>query len=122
MKKKLKVLVVEDEVLIAQWLKMELELFGYEVSSVVGSGEESVIKARENKPDIILMDIYLSGDIDGITAAQKIIEHKKIPIIFMTGYSDPKILRKIHEINPIANLYKPISAIDVKNVIESVLK
>jgi len=122
MERKIRILIVEDEALIAQWLKMELELFDYEVISLVGSGEEAIVEARENEPDIILMDIYLSEDIDGVMAAEKILEFKEIPIIFMTGYSNTETQKRIKEIKPSYNLFKPISIHEVKSKIDSIFE
>lgn len=72
MRKKIKILIVEDEVIIAQFLKIELEDSGYEVCSFVASGEEAIIEAKEKNPDLILMDIHLSDKIDGIEAVCKL--------------------------------------------------
>ena len=87
MNKKVKILLVEDEAIVAQYLSLELELEGYEVCGYVATGEEAIQKALEEKPDLILMDINILGDIDGIQAAEEILKHRYIPIIFMTGYS-----------------------------------
>jgi len=120
MKKKIKILIVEDEVLIAQFLKMELELNGYNVLDFVTSGEEAIEKAKTEEPDIILMDINLRGKIDGIEAARNIIERKKISIIFCTGYTEPELFERASKLNPAAYLRKPIIVEEVKEVIESI--
>ncbi len=120
MKKKIKILIVEDEAMIAQCLKMDLEDEGYEVCGFVSSGEESVILAKEKEPDIILMDIYLSSAMDGIEAAKEIIAFKNIPIIFMTGYDGNNMYDRAEKIKPVAYLRKPVEAYDIKPVIESI--
>ncbi|MDP8269068.1 MAG: response regulator [Candidatus Tenebribacter davisii] len=120
MKKKIKILLAEDELLIAQCLKMELEMAGYEVCNYASSGEEAISLAQEEDPDIVLMDIHLSGDMDGIKAAQKIIEHKKIPIVFMTGYNDINIHNRAEIIKPIAILEKPVELYDLEPIIDSI--
>lgn len=122
MKKKIKILLAEDELLIAQCLKIELELNGYAVCSFVASGEEAIEIAKEEKPDIILMDIHLSGKMDGIEAARQIVALKDIPIIFMTGYNDTNIHKKAQKINPVAYLEKPIEVYDITPIIESLFK
>jgi len=120
--KKIKVLIVEDEALIAEWLRFELELFGYEVTCVVSSGEEAISEAGNGNPDIVLMDIYLSGNMDGLTASEEINRIKDIPIIFMTGYNEPNIIDRLKNIDHVAKLYKPIKATEVKAVIDTYFK
>ncbi|MCD4818396.1 MAG: response regulator [Candidatus Cloacimonetes bacterium] len=120
MKKKIRILIVEDEVIIAQSLKLELENEGFEVCSFVASGEEAISEAKEKKPDVILMDIHLFGEIDGIEAALEIIAYKKNPIIFMTGYSESNIFVRAQKVNPIAYLHKPVEIYNLKPVIESI--
>lgn len=122
MTKKIKILIAEDEAIIAQCLKMELELHGYKVCKFVTEGEEAIETAKEEKPDIILMDIHLSGKIDGIEAARQIIAIKDIPIIFMTGFTDTNIHKRAQEINPVAYLEKPIEVYEVTPIIESLFK
>ncbi|RLC56678.1 MAG: response regulator [Candidatus Cloacimonadota bacterium] len=122
MTKKIKILIAEDEAIIVQCLKMELELHGYEVCNFVAEGEEAIEIAKEEKPDIILMDIHLSGKMDGIEAARQIVALKDIPIIFMTGFNDTNIHKKAQDINPVAYLEKPIEVYDVTPIIESVFK
>ena len=80
------ILIVEDEVMLSAWLKIQLEDEGYEVCGSFTTGEEAVEFVKETKPDVILMDINLVGKIDGIEAAEVITEKSNIPIIFMTGY------------------------------------
>jgi len=120
MDRKIKILLAEDEVLIAQCLKMELEMAGYNVCSFVAKGEEAIITAEKEEPDILLMDIHLSGKMDGIEAAKKIIEHRKIPVIFMTGYNEIAIFEKASTINPAAYLEKPVELFELKPIIESI--
>lgn len=122
MDKKIKILLAEDEVLIAQCLKMDLVLEGYNVCKYVASGEEAIETAKEEDPDIILMDIHLSSKVDGIEAARKIIAHKKIPIIFMTGYNDIYTFERAQKINPVAFLEKPVEFSKLKSIIESVFE
>ena len=122
MKKKVKILIAENEVIIAQCLKMELESKGYEVCNFVATGEEAIVEAKEENPDIILMDINLSGLIDGIDAAGEITKSQKIPIIFMTGYNEIAIFDRAQKINPVAYLEKPVEIYDVEPVIESIFK
>lgn len=119
MEKKKRILVVEDEVLIAQFLKMELELNDFEVCDYVGSGEEAILEAKELQPDLILMDIHLSGKLDGIETATEILKEKKIPIIFCTGYPNNELLERTKKINPLGYLRKPVIVDEVISIINS---
>jgi DNA-binding NarL/FixJ family response regulator len=108
MKENIKILIVEDEAIVARCLCMELEMVGYEVCKYASSGEEAIDRAKEHEPNLILMDINLVGSINGIEAARQIHEHKAIPIIFMTGYSQIEIIDEVKEVNPICYFSKPI--------------
>jgi CheY-like chemotaxis protein len=116
--RKIKVLVVEDEVIVAQYLRMELEASGYEVCGFVATGEEAIQKAKKEEPDLILMDIHLAGRTDGIEAAQKILDHRKIPIIFMTGYSQLEVAAREKNLNPTRFLSKPVEVEKIITVFE----
>jgi CheY-like chemotaxis protein len=86
--KSLKVLIVEDEVLVAENIKEIIEDAGYTVPDVISAGEEAVSKCSKIDPDLIIMDIKLSGKTDGINAASRIHStFKQVPIIFLTAYS-----------------------------------
>ncbi|RLC47277.1 MAG: hypothetical protein DRI23_11505 [Candidatus Cloacimonadota bacterium] len=108
MNKKVKILLVEDEAIVAQYLSLELELEGYEVCGYVATGEEAIQKALEEKPDLILMDINILGDIDGIQAAEEILKQRYIPIIFMTGYSKLEFTSRAQKLNPLGYFNKPV--------------
>ena len=122
MEKKIKILIAEDEVIVAQWMKIELEDIGYEVLEYVTTGEKAIESALENKPDIILLDVNLIGKIDGIDAAEKITDTLNIPIIFMTGYNESSIFERAQKIKPVGYLEKPVEIYDIKPIIESIFK
>jgi len=119
MSKTVQILLVEDEVFIAMVLEMELNNEGYNVFKSVATGEEAVTIARKEHPDVILMDIRLSGDLDGIEAAERIRTFKEVPIIFMTGYRDKKALNRAKKINPQGYFIKPVNVKEIKSVIDS---
>ncbi|MBT5420127.1 MAG: response regulator, partial [Candidatus Cloacimonetes bacterium] len=98
MNKEFKILIVEDEVMIAEWLKMQLEDEKYDVFDYLTTGEEAIDFVQEIKPDVIVMDINLAGEIDGIEAAKVITEKFHIPIIFMTGYEEPEIVERANKL------------------------
>ncbi len=120
MTRKIRIMIVEDEVLIAEYLKLELELEFYEVCAIVTTGEEAVITSAETLPDVILMDICLAGEIDGIDAAIKIQSKEKIPIIFMTGYSREEFIDRMAGIRHLSFLNKPVEVFDIKPLIETI--
>jgi len=118
-KNKIKILIAEDEVIIAQWLKFELEDIGYEVFDYVTTGEEAFKITKEKNPDIVLLDISLSGEIDGIEAAHRIRDNLNIPIVFMTGYTESGIYERAQKVKPLAFLEKPVEIHTLKPVIDS---
>ncbi len=103
---KKKILIVEDEILIGMMLAENIRDFGYDPCEVVTSANEALQAVREQHPDAILMDISLSGRLDGIDAAQLIREYSNVPIIFFTGYRDQKLLKRAQATNPVAILDK----------------
>lgn len=121
MKKKLKVLLVEDEQMIALSLKLDMEDIGLTVLKTASTGKEAIKIARENDPDIILMDIQLIGEIDGIQAAEQILAEKNIPIVFMSGYTTDLIRKRTARLNPLAYLDKPVDISDIKKVIDDLI-
>ena len=120
MNEKKKILIVEDEVMLSAWLKMQLEDEGYFVCGSFTTGEKAIEFVQNTKPDLILMDINLVGEIDGIEAAEVITKNFKIPIIFMTGYADPEIYERAQKTKPVAYLTKPIEIWDLKPIFGSI--
>lgn len=107
--KKITILIVEDEVISALLLKKELAVNGVEVCCSVTSGEEAVIYAGKYQPDCILMDIHLSGMMDGITAAKKVLADFDTQVIFMTGYALDDIKEDAMKVEPLAFFEKPVN-------------
>ncbi len=102
-----KIMVVEDESILAMLIKRKLQNWGYEVVDWVDTGEDAVKNAEKYKPDLILMDIVLKGDMDGIEAAQRIRENVDVPIIYLTAYSNDEILKRAQETEPYGYILKP---------------
>lgn len=117
----IKVLVVEDENIIALNIKNKLKKLGYTVPSIASSGEEAIKKADITFPDLILMDIMLKGDMDGVEAAEQIREKFDIPIIYLTAYSDDKILERAKLTEPYGYILKPFKENDLRTSIEIAL-
>jgi len=101
------ILVVEDEAIVGMDIQRRLKNLGYIVPIVVSSGEEAITKVRENNPDLVLMDINLYGEMDGIEATSKIHSFSDIPIIYLTAYTDEKTLERAKITEPYAYIIKP---------------
>ncbi len=116
-----RVLIVEDEAIVALDLQNVLEDLGYTVVGKAASADDSISKAFDLNPDIILMDIMLSGAKDGITAAQEIQKQRNIPIIYLTAYSDPELINNAIKTEPYAYLVKPFQTRQLFAAIEMTL-
>jgi signal transduction histidine kinase len=117
----IKILVVEDEIIVAEDIAGRLKKLGYAVTATVSSGEEAIQKVAENQPDLVLMDIVLKGDMDGVTAAEKIRSNTNIPTIFLTAYADDKTLQRAKLTNPFGYIVKPFQQNDLRVAIEIAL-
>src|SRR6476659_449494 len=103
------VLIVEDEAIIALDLKDRVRRFGYEVIAIVPSAERAIAAAFELHPDVVLMDIRLEGEMDGVDAAVAIHRKLSIPIVFLTAYADEATLRRVMTDEPSGYLLKPVN-------------
>jgi CheY-like chemotaxis protein len=113
----LRVLVVDDEILPAMLMRMQLSSAGLVVTEIVPSGEMAIARAREGRPDLIVMDVQLAGAMDGIEAAEAIRREASIPFIFLTGYDDRATQERARALEPLAYLVKPIDVAQVKSII-----
>lgn len=116
-----KILIVEDEGIVAKDLQNRLKKFGYCVPAVAASGEQAINKAAELCPDLVLMDIRLKGDIDGIEAAQEIYTRFNIPVIYLTAYADDSTLERAKVTEPLGYLLKPFKERELYTTIEIAL-
>jgi light-regulated signal transduction histidine kinase (bacteriophytochrome) len=116
-----KILVVEDETVIAMELGLQLKKMGYDVVGRAGSGVGAIEKATELRPDLILMDIVMPGEMDGIDASKRIISKQNIPIIFLTAYADEKYITRAREVGPFGYLVKPYEDRELRAAIEVAL-
>lgn len=116
-----KILIVEDEKIIALDLQRRLERFGYTVVGMAGEGETAVELARQAAPDIILMDISLAGTMDGIEAAGIIRKQLGLPVIFLTAYADEKTLERAKEVEPYGYILKPLKERELYTTIDIAL-
>ena len=116
-----RVLVVEDERLIAIDLQRRLMRLGYAVIALAASGVEAIQKALALHPDVVLMDIRLQGPMDGIEAAQKIQASIRVPVVFMTAYVDEETRQRVRAASPWGYLHKPFTAQQVQSALAQVL-
>ncbi len=116
-----RILVVEDELIVAKDIKNTLNDMGYNVCDIVTSGEEAIKKTNKLKPDLVLMDIVLGDEIDGVNAAKKIKDRFNIPIIYLTAYADDTILERAKITEPFGYIIKPFEENDLKSTIDIAL-
>jgi len=109
-----KILVVEDEGIVARDIQNRLKLLGYSVPAIALTGEDAIKKTKKHRPDLILMDIMLTGDMDGIEAAARIRNHFNIPIIYLTAYSDENTLARAKVTDPYNYILKPFDDDDLR--------
>lgn len=116
-----KILIVEDENIVAKDIQNSLKKLGYIVPSIISSGEKAIEEAQDLRPDLILMDIMLKGDMTGIEAANIIKERYDIPVIFLTAYADENTLNKAKISEPYGYIIKPFKDNDLQTTIEMAL-
>ncbi|NET26370.1 EAL domain-containing protein [Okeania sp. SIO1I7] len=117
-----KILVIEDELIVAENIARNLHKLGYEVIGIVDSGEEAIQTATKKHPNLVLMDIMLQGDMDGIEAAGYIRSQLKIPVVYMTAYADDNTLGRAKLTEPYGYLVKPFKPQSLKTTIEIALQ
>lgn len=121
MPKPARILIVEDEMIIGANISLQLTSLGYEVSGIIPRGEEALVHIRQNKPDIVLLDIQLKGNLDGVQTAQLMQKDFDIPIIYLTANSDDANFNRAKATNPQAFISKPFKKLDLRHAIELVL-
>lgn len=114
----IKILIVEDEMIIAANIALQLSSLGYEVTGIIPRGEEALNSIKQNRPDILLMDLSLKGEIDGIETVQIIQNDYKIPVIYLTANADDLNFNRAKDTNPYAFISKPFKKLDLQRAIE----
>lgn len=118
MPKPLKTAVIEDEAVIAETLRMMLETLGYDVPDPALSPREGLDLIRKEQPDIVLLDVNLNAEIDGIQLAGEIRKLMEVPIVFITSYADSATIERAKQVSPAGYLVKPFTAQDIHAAIE----
>ena len=116
-----KVMIVEDEVIVATQLQKRLETMGYTVPAIASSGREALRKITAVGPDVILMDIVLKGKMTGIAVAERIRAQFRIPVIFLTSYGDVETVSQAKQTTPFGYLLKPFDSDTLRANIEIAL-
>jgi len=114
-----RIIIVEDELLVSDDLMEILSENGYHVAGAAMTGEEAVRVALENQPDLILMDITLKGNMDGVEAASRIRRFSSVPIVFLSAHVDSKLIERVRFVEPAGYVMKPFSQ---KALLETVKK
>ncbi len=119
---KVRILVVEDVANLATVLKSRLESYGYEICDVANTGPKAIDFAIHHQPDLILMDIMLEGDMNGIEAAGHIQAKLDVPIIYLSCLNDERVIDQAIETNPYGYILKPYDGAELRFGIENALK
>ena len=118
---KTRVMVVEDESIVAKNIQTRLKQLGYIVPVTVSSGEEALEKIESVRPHIVLMDVVLDGEMDGIQTAEVIYNKYRTPVVYLTAYADDETLERAKRSTPFGYIVKPFEVKELKSVIEIAL-
>ncbi len=116
-----RILVVEDESIVANDIRTRLASLGYEVSGTAATGEEAIQKAHELRPDLVLMDLMLKGDLDGVDASWEILKFLNVPVVYLTAYADSNSLARAKITRPFGYILKPYQTRELNVTIEMAL-
>ncbi|MEG5058033.1 MULTISPECIES: EAL domain-containing protein [unclassified Microcoleus] len=116
-----KILIVEDESIIAEDISDSLISLGYQITDIVYSGEEAIESVAKIRPNLVLMDVNLQGEIDGVTAAEEIRSRFQIPVVYLTAYADEKTLRRVNATKPFGYIVKPFEEKNLHTTIQIAL-
>ncbi|CAN5645018.1 hypothetical protein BH10PSE5_BH10PSE5_03970 [soil metagenome] len=115
------ILIVEDEFLIAEGLRLQVEEMGHVVCALAATADEAIAAAQTHRPRVVLMDMRLRGEKDGVDAALAIYDTVGSKVIFITGSREPATMERIQTDHPAAVLFKPLSDRQLRNTLEEVL-
>ena len=119
---KIKILIAEDEAISALSMQRALNRSGYEVCDLVSTGDEAVEGITRQKPDLVILDVILNGRVSGLDAAMQIRSQSNIPIVFITGYEEGKLIERIKAVPSSTYLIKPITPKDLESAITQALQ
>lgn len=116
---KLKIMIVEDEVIFALDTKTTLQKMGYEVTGIASNFNDTAACVERNKPDLLLMDINIKGSVNGIDTAKYFMEAHNIPSLFLTAYNDKETREKVSLIHSAGILFKPLDDIQFREIMQN---
>jgi PAS domain S-box-containing protein len=116
-----KILVVEDETIVARDIQQSLTRLGYDVPATATSGEEAIRKIKEIHPDVVIMDIVLKGKMDGVETAEEVTRRFGVPVIYLTAYADDRTLERVKTTSPAGYMLKPFHPNELRTTIELAL-
>ena len=116
--KRLRILVVEDESVIALDIRNTLTRLGYDVVATAASGEEAIRCAQQLRPDVVLMDIHLQGELDGIEAVERILLAVDVPVVYLTAYADSPTVERARRTHPFGYVLKPFEERELMIAVE----
>jgi CheY-like chemotaxis protein len=117
-----RILIVEDEHIVAMGIKRMLKSLGYTLAGVASSGEDAISKTESTFPDLVLMDIMLKGDLNGIEAAKEIKVRFDVPVVYLTACSESKIVEHAWKTGPLGYIVKPFDEKDLQKSIDVALR
>jgi response regulator of citrate/malate metabolism len=112
-----KILIIEDETIISFGYRLQLERMGFEVTGTARSSDEAEVLLNEQRPDLIIMDIYLKGDKNGLELAQEIHARDPIPVVFLTASTKSEVIESIRQLKGCHYLAKPINSDSLEDVL-----
>lgn len=115
-----RIVLAEDEAIVGIEIKNSLQRLGFARTDLVATGEAVLDQMEEEQPDLILMDINLDGDLDGIEATNKILSDHDVPIVFVTAYSSDEVIDRIRNTEALGYVVKPISDSDLETILDTV--
>jgi two-component system, response regulator PdtaR len=115
-----KVLIVEDQALIAEYFRIVAEECGYDVCGIAATAQEAVDLVKEENPAVIFMDVRLNGERDGIEVAQEIQETHEVAVVYITASKEPETMKRMEQSNPAAVMIKPVMLQELKDVLSEV--
>ncbi|HET9953776.1 MAG TPA: diguanylate cyclase [Polyangiaceae bacterium] len=117
-----RILVVEDEPIVAKAIRTSLGRFGYEVVSSVDTGQKALAAAAQVRADLVLMDVHLKGDLDGIKTASELGRQYGLPVVFLTAYTDDETLQRASSVNALGYIVKPFNEATLKGSLKVALE
>ncbi len=116
-----RILIVEDEVVVAMYIETVLETFGYDVVAIVTNGADAIDMVRDEDIDLVLMDINIEGDIDGIETTRRLKGFSEVPVLYVSAYIDKETIARASSTNPAGYLSKPFKNKELRMKIESII-